>query len=132
MFVNEPGPGPILSPVWTPVQLNCTVEEGYRAHWSVTLPDRSDPTRTNVMDVTEYLMMRGIKARNTGSQMSQLIFNGNNSNSPATVKCFAVNTTLMESDGTPVEVIFYGKNLEVVWTTLIFNLSQVLHHPQLT
>ena len=57
-------------------------------------------------------MGRGITVQNLGTQMSELIFNGQEHNSGTIVTCRAVNTNNVLDGFTSelVEVIIYGKH----------------------
>ncbi len=109
--MTEPGPGRILSPAGTRLQLNCSVIEGYVvSRWEIQLPDLpggSDPVETG-QDTETILMERGITFQNLGTPVSELIFNGDQRNSHSIVTCQAKADAINRSASDPAEVIIYG------------------------
>ena len=105
-IIDQPLPGRILSPIGTPVQLNCMVRERCTAVWQVMFPD-SDLVLSSSDTVTGLpeLMRRGLQLQSQSPNMSQLIFNVS-SQLQATVRCFSVCPAI--TFGNTTEVNIYG------------------------
>ena len=84
--MNQPGPGRILSPAGTSIQLNCSIAPGNRGiQWLVDVPGRR-PSATDLGNTVQVLMQRGITFQGLGSQTSAILFSGQERNSPASPK----------------------------------------------
>ena len=112
VFLSQPGPRHILSPAGMQFQLDCSVTPGNNGiQWSVFLPDKTTALLTDTGNTVEILMQRGIIVLGVGTQSSAFVFTGRESNSPAVVRCIAVNTddSTDRITGEPVNVTIYGK-----------------------
>lgn len=120
VFTLEPGPGPVLAPVKTQIQLNCSVIEDFRIEWDVVL--REDSGRTMPMffaGIGIEVVMANILDTN-----SRLLINGTARNNRTNVTCVAVDVSSNLSSNLiervpsrPVQVIFYGMiNIELAVT----------------
>ncbi len=99
-----PGPGRILSPAGTRLQLNCSVIEGYIVlRWEIQLPDLPDGSDSVETDRAraKALMEHGITFQNLSTPVSELIFKDErNSHSIA-----ARDNTLIRFSSDQAEVI---------------------------
>ncbi len=112
--MTEPGPGRILSPAGTRLQLNCSVTEGIVLRWGIQLPDLPDgslPVETDRAGAEAFLMERGITFQNLGTPVSELIFNGDERNSHSIVRCQATMDidSHISFSSDQAEVIIYGR-----------------------
>ena len=107
-------PEPVLAPIGTQAQLNCSVVQGYGVRWLVT-PSGGSPISTADSDSVATLMSLGIMAvpSSITVQESVLTVNGTEGNNGTTVLCIAVllASTTMRCSSEEVQVIFYGMNI---------------------
>ncbi len=94
MFVEEPGPGPVVSPIGTPIELTCSVNREYGLIWFVRVSGmelRSD----SEFDEPGFIS-RGITVKEqerSNSTSSHLVINATQVNSVEYVECEAVLLT---------------------------------------
>ncbi len=112
VFLEQPGPDPILAPIDAQVELSCSVTESYGVDWAVTLPDTMEVT-TDQRGVPDKLKEHGIEAVGLMNQRSTLTVSLNGSNNGTHFHCIAIGLqdVLNKCRGIDVKVIFYGKCL---------------------
>ena len=110
-MVEEPGPGPVLVPRDSEVQLNCSVTEGNRAEWSVELPESEGAVPTDLSGVVDGLQSRGFTLQRLGNTTFTLTvtINEEPTNNATFVTCIAVVSLFQRVSGNRVQIIFYGK-----------------------
>ncbi len=94
VFVEEPGPGPVVSPIGTPIQLTCSVNGEYALRWFVqVLGFNNELGSADPLD-TMALNSRGITVKEgSNSTSSHLVINVTQVNSVEYVECEAVLLT---------------------------------------
>ena len=75
-FLDQPLPGPILSPIGTQLELNCTVNQEFRQIWTVRLPGMRDPVFSSDPLAVPLLNAHGIQVQVSSPRTSQLVFTG--------------------------------------------------------
>ncbi len=112
VFVEEPGPGPVVSPIGTPIELTCSVSGGYTLRWFVkVLGFNNELGSADDLD-TMALNSRGITVKDGfNSTSSHLVINVTQlNNSVEYVECEAVlltdTSTRTRSDR--VDVTIFG------------------------
>ena len=113
VFTETPGPGPLIAPLGTQVQLTCSITESYRVLWRYLPPGVTD---IQLADIDQTLRTRGIKVENPSNTTSHLIVNGTVGNNQSSFVCFAIkrNDSVRRSRSRLVEVVFYGMNSIIV------------------
>ena len=108
VLTEEPGPGPLIAPLGTQVQLTCSVTESYRIVWRYLPPGVTNSELA--VDVDQTLRTRGIIVENTSNTTSHLIVNGTEGNSHSSFTCLAIkrDDPVRRSRSRRVEVVFYG------------------------
>ena len=127
-FFEQPPPGFILLPIGTPLQLNCTLNEGFHVGWIVRIPGIRRLTDSD-LDELKILNAHGIQVPLIEERKSQLTFSGA-VEIRAVVWCLVTNNRGF-SKGNRVEVIVYGK-IVVITTITDSYVYQVLYHLPLT
>ena len=105
-FLDQPPSGLMVSPIGTPLQLNCTVNQESRQIWTVRLPGIRDLSSSDSRELP-ILNARGIQVQVSSPRTSQLVFTGT-VEIQATVWCTALTTSGVTL-GNRVEVRIYGK-----------------------
>ncbi len=95
MFVEEPGPGPVVSPIGTPIELTCSVNTEYALRWFVKVLGLSNELTTGDSFIDEIILnSRGIyEKEGSNSTSSHLVINVIQVNSVEYVECGAVLLT---------------------------------------
>ncbi len=88
MFVEEPGPGPVVSPIGTPIELTCSVNTEYALRWFVQVLGLDNELASGDSLDTISLNSRGITVKDATS--SHLVINVTQVNSVEYVECEAV------------------------------------------
>ena len=99
-------PEPVLAPIGGPVQLNCSVVQGYGVRWLVILPSGGAISSVE----TDTLESVGIILTSLTTQESMLTVNGTEDINGTTIQCLAtlLTSTSMRCPSEAVQVIFYG------------------------
>lgn len=109
--------GSVLSPTGTPVLLSCSLTEGFRQTWRVTIPtfDQSVVFSHDLLVGVPLLNSIGIQVENRSARMSQLVFTAT-MEIQVTVWCVSINESSpsIQRAGNVVEVIIYGNGYNVV------------------
>ncbi len=94
MFVEEPGPGPVVSPIGTPIELTCSVNREYALRWFVQVSGLDNELGSADRLDTMALNSRGITVKDgSNSTSSHLVINVTQVNSVEYVECGAVLLT---------------------------------------
>ncbi len=91
MFVEEPGPGPVVSPIGTPIELTCSVNTEYALRWRVKISGLDNELASGDSLDAIALNSRGITVKEgSNSTSSHLVINVTQVNSVEYVECEAV------------------------------------------
>ncbi len=94
VFVEEPGPGPVVSPIGTPIELTCSVNGGYILIWFVRVSDQGRELSSDSNSDSETLNSQGITVKDgSNSTSSHLVINVTQVNSVEYVECEALLLT---------------------------------------
>ncbi len=111
MFVEEPGPGQVVSPIGTPIELTCSVNGEYALRWFVQVSGLNNELASGDSLDTIVLNSRGITVKDgSNSTSSHLVINVTQVNSVEYVECEAVlltNTNTRTRSGR-VDVTIFG------------------------
>ncbi len=76
VFVEEPGPGPVVSPIGTPIELTCSVNTEYALRWFVQVLGLSNELASDDSLDTIALNSQGITVKDgSNSTSSHLVIN---------------------------------------------------------
>ncbi len=91
MFVEEPGPGPVVSPIGTPIELTCSVNREYALRWFVQVLGLDNELASGDNIEEPILNSHGIYLKEgSNSTSSHLVINVTQVNSVEYVECEAV------------------------------------------
>ncbi len=94
MFVEEPGPGQVVSPIGTPIELTCSVNREYALRWFVQVLGLNNELASGDSLDTIALNSRGITVKDgSNSTSSHMVINVTQVNSVEYVECEAVLLT---------------------------------------
>ncbi len=94
VFVEEPGPGPVVSPIGTPIELTCSVNREYALRWFVQVLGLDNELASGDSLDTIALNSRGITVKDaSNSTSSHLVINVKKVNIVEYVECEAVLLT---------------------------------------
>ncbi len=94
MSVEEPGPGPVVSPIGTPIELTCSVNTEYALRWFVQVLGLNNELTSGDSIDEMILNSRGITVKEgSNSTSSHLVINVTQVNSVEYVECEAVLLT---------------------------------------
>ncbi len=100
MFVEEPGPGPVVSPIGTPIELTCSVSGEYTLRWLVKVSEFNDELASSDGTVVGRLNSRGVYEKDGSSPTSShLVINVTQVNIVEYVECEAVSDLNMTRSG---------------------------------
>jgi len=112
VFLEQPGPGPVLVPVGEAAELTCSVSEGNGVEWLLRPPDLSRDLSTEIPRDLPTLQQRDITVQGLGNTTSVLTIHNATANNGTLVRCVFIDQGNPESagEGTQVKVQFYGKS----------------------
>ncbi len=91
VFVEEPGPGPVVSPIGTPIELTCSVNTEYALRWFVQVLGLDNELASSDSFDEIILNSRGIHLKEgSNSTSSHLVINVTQVNSVEYVECEAL------------------------------------------
>ena len=109
MFIVEPGPGPVVSPIESVIELTCSVNGDYILIWYVKVSGISSELSSDGITDRVTLLSRGIYVKEgSNSTSSHLIINATQVNIVEYVECEAVLITDTNSRSRRVDVTIFG------------------------
>ena len=112
-------PDPVLEPLGTQVELNCSVDMAFRTAWRVILPGSPAVTTDRDREAAfAFLANQSINVTEVSSTENReppLRINGTIGNSGTTVQCIAMELDNLFEErvcpGTVIRMIFHGKHI---------------------
>ena len=121
-----PQQGEAAAPYGTLVQFSCSVIEGYRIEWSITLPEKL-PVRTSSTTDLVRLQRQGISVVTVSDRASRLVVNGTSRNNRTQAICISINIANPNSTSSSDEVeVRIGMAFEEIEINFLF-LVHFLH-----
>ncbi len=120
MFVEEPGPGPVVSPIGTPIELTCSVSGGYTLRWLVKVSEFNKELASTDMVDSGRLNSRDVyEKEGASSTSSHLVINVTQVNIVEHVECEALSDLNSTRSGR-VDVTIFGIYCNYLLLTIIY------------
>ena len=109
VFIDEPGPGPVIQPLGKNVQLKCRVSQGFRTQWTFQFFGQNSVISSDETGVVTDLRRRGITIQISGSNTVLNIYPSVELNRTQ-IRCLAVHFDNVNSrlQSRIVNVTIYG------------------------
>ncbi len=124
VFVEEPGPGPVVSPIGTPIELTCSVNIEYALRWFVQVVGLDNELNSGGDSLDAIVLnSRGITVKDgSNSTSSHLVINVTQVNSVEYVECEAVLLTdiNIRNRSDRVDVTIFGIYCNYLLLTIIY------------